>query len=117
MMKPKNFIALFFALLFLTKLVSVDARAYSLLLESSGISLVNKFCEKEKFIDASDQQLLQQAEQQLSLELDFLCHAPVQFSLFEWQPMIAEDNFRKHTYNNPGLIQVYSDRLYPPPRV
>lgn len=117
MMKPKNYIALFLTLLFLGKLISVDAKMYTLLLESNGISLVNRFCHKDKFIDASDQQLLQQAEQHLNLEMDFLCQAPVQISLFEWQPLITEGNFKNHNYNNPPVIQVYSDRFYPPPRV
>lgn len=116
-MKPKNYIALFLVFLFLGKLVSVDAKAYTLLLESNGISLVNKYCDHGKFMDASKEQNLQEAEQHLILQMDFLCQAPVELTFSEWQPLLLEDNFKEHNYRDPGFLQVHSDRFYPPPRV
>lgn len=117
-MKPKAYIAVFFTLLFFVKVVSVDAKAYTMLLQSNGISLVNQYCYNGDFIDSSDQkQDLHQANQHLSLHMDFLCNTPVQLAVVEWESMVKTAVFKKHGYLTPGIPIVPTDRFYPPPRV
>lgn len=117
-MKPKAYIAVFLAILFMGKVVSVDAKAYSILLQSNGISLVNQYCQYGDFMDSSEQkQDLQEAQQHLSLHMDFLCNTPVQLSVVEWKSMVKPAVFKKYGYLTPGTPIVHTDRFYPPPRV
>lgn len=117
-MKPKAYIAVLFTLLFLGKVVSVDAKAYSMLLQSNGVSLVNQYCQYGDFMDTSDQkQDIQQAEQGLSLQMDFLCNTPVQLLVAQWESIVNTAVIKKHGYLTPGIPTVHTDRFYPPPRV
>lgn len=117
-MKAKPYISVFLTLLFIGKVVSVDAKAYSMLLQSNDISLVNQYCQYGNFMGGSDeQQDFQETQQHLSLQMDFLCNTPVQLSLVEWNAILKESIFKKHGYLTPGIPLVHTDRFYPPPRV
>lgn len=118
LMKPKAYIAVFLTLLFIVKVVSVDAKAYSMLLQSNEITLVNQYCDYGKFMGGSDeQQDFQEAQQHLILQIDFLCNTPVQLSVVEWESIVKEPVFKKHGYLPPSMPLVHTDRFYPPPRV
>lgn len=117
-MKPKTLIALLLTFLFIGKVVSIDAKAYTLLLENQGISLVNQYCEYGGFTDDdTTQQNLNDASAGNHLQIDFLCHTPVQLAVSGWQSLPDLQNFKKHGYLTPQIPQVHKDRFYPPPRL
>lgn len=96
----------------------MDAKAYSMLLQSNEITLVNQYCDYGKFMGSSDeQQDFQEAQQHLSLQMDFVCNTPVQLSVIEWVSIVKEPVFNKHGYLAPGIPIVHTYSFYPPPRV
>lgn len=52
-----------------------------------------------------------------SFEVDYLCHVVFDIQLQDFSETIAENNFEKYAYRDPGNFSVPSDKFYPPPKV
>ena len=114
-MQFKNYIAILFVVIFLGKLVTMDANFFGVFLDSSGVTLVNRMCSKKPLLTvASDD--ISTAKVNQGLEMDFLCHTIFDHQLGEWVVALTEDNFRKHNYQTPGLFSTPREKFYPPPK-
>lgn len=119
-MKPKTYISLLLLVLFVGKVLSVDARGFTLFLENEEISLINKICKRGHLQDASDleqDQHVQNDENRTVLEVDFLCQTPVQLKETSVEFLAISENYKSHFYVDAGPPNIHSDRFYPPPRV
>ena len=114
-MELKKHIAFILVVIFLGKMISIDAKLFGVLLDNTGISLVNKRCAKPKLTPASE--VISTASFDQGLEMDFLCHSVFDQNLAEWTVAVIEDNFREYSYQSPGLFPTPRDKFYPPPKV
>lgn len=115
-MQLKNYIALLFVVIFLGKLVTMDAKFFGAFLDSSGVTLVNKMCSKKPLLSNAAEDISTATIDQ-GLEMDFLCHSVFDHQLADWGVALTEDNFRKYNYQTPGIFSTPREKFYPPPKV
>ena len=114
-MKLKNYIALLFVIIFLGKLVTMDAKFLGAFLDSNGVTLVNKMCSKKPQLSNTSEDISTATLDQ-GLEMDFLCHTVFDHKIADWGMAISEDNFRQYKYMTPGLFSTPREKFYPPPK-
>ncbi|SDL32097.1 hypothetical protein SAMN04488034_103184 [Salinimicrobium catena] len=114
-MQLKNYIALTLVVIFLGKLLTMDAKFYGTFLESKGVTMVNKMCSKPQLKTAKED--IAPASLNQGLEMEFLCHTVFDQTIAEWAVALNEDNFREYSYQTPGLFRTPRDKFYPPPKV
>lgn len=115
-MQLKNHIALLLVVIFLGKLMTIDSKAFGAILDSSGVTMVNKMCSKKLLNNKTSKDLTTKTVNQ-SLEMDFLCHTVFDHNITEWIVTLTEDNFRKYNYQTPGNFSTLQEKFYPPPKV
>ncbi|MFD0976000.1 hypothetical protein [Salinimicrobium gaetbulicola] len=115
-MQLKNHVALLLVVIFLGKLVTVDSKGFGALLDSSGMTLVNKMCSKKLPNNKTSEDLSTDTVIQ-GLEMDFLCHTAFDHNITEWGVTMTEDNFREYNYQTPGVFSSLQKKFYPPPKV
>ena len=115
-MQLKNYIALLFVIIFLGKIVTVDAKFLDAFLDSSGVTLVNKRCSKKSLLSNATQDISTATVDQ-RLEMDFLCHTVFDHQLTDWDVALTLNNFRKYNYQTPGIFSTPREKFYPPPKV
>lgn len=114
-MQFKNYIAAFFVVVFLGKMISVDAKLLGMILDNSQVTLVNKLCPKKQLQMGSAEEFSADSFTS-SFEVDYLCHVVFDMQLQDLSETIAENNFEKYTYRDPGSFSEPSDKFYPPPK-
>lgn len=114
-MQWKNYIALLFVVIFLGKMLTMDTKFFGAFLDSSGVTLVNKMCSKPQLSPAAED--ISTVTLNQGLEMDFLCHTVFDHQIAEWTVSLTKDNFRKYTYQTPGIFSPPRDKFYPPPKV
>lgn len=114
-MKLKNHIALLFVIIFLGKLVTMDAKFLGVFLDSNGVTLVNKMCKKKSHLSNASEDVSTATLDQ-SLEMDFLCHTVFDHKIAQWGMVLSEVNFRQYQYTTPGLFSTPREKFYPPPK-
>lgn len=114
-MQFKNYIAAFLVIVFLGKMVSVDAKLLGMILDSSQVTLVSKLCPKKQ-LQANSAEEYSGDSFTPSFEVDYLCNVVFTIQLQDSSETIAENNFKKYKYRDPGNFSVPSDKFYPPPK-
>lgn len=114
-MSLKPYIASLLVLVFLAKLLTVDAQLSNLMLESSGITMVKKACVYPKAADKTTTTLSTETKLQ-DLAFDYLCHSVFDLKVGNSPLRLAEDNFRVYPYQAPVHFPPHGDKFYPPPK-
>ncbi|UZH54962.1 hypothetical protein JRG66_13485 [Salinimicrobium tongyeongense] len=112
----KNFIAAFLILLFLGKIVSIDAKFIGVILEASEVTLVNKMCLKQQLTEGSHSEFTH-ADITSHVELDYLCHVSFDFRPEEEFKTLTAKHFKENSYHPPEIFPISRDKFYPPPKV
>ncbi|MCC8361308.1 hypothetical protein [Salinimicrobium sediminilitoris] len=112
----KNYIAAFFVLLFLGKMVSIDAKLLGIIYSASEVTLVNNMCPKQQLDNDSPDEFAQ-ADLESHFEFDYLCQVAFDFKPDEEVNTVTHNNFKKHSYRAPGIFSISRDKFYPPPKV
>jgi hypothetical protein len=112
----KKYIAALLVLLFLGKMISIDAKLLGFIYSTSEVTLVNKMCPKHQ-LDKDSPDEFAQADLEFHFELDYLCNVAFDFKPDEEIHTITHDNFKKHSYRTPGIFSISRDKFYPPPKV
>jgi hypothetical protein len=111
----KNYIALFFVVVFLARLATVDTNSFELLLSSSGVTMVNKMCPKKQLLKNASEKLSPETAAQ-EVEMNFLCHTVFDHETTEWKIAMTGENFQQYTYQAPGIFSPPTEKFYPPPK-
>lgn len=115
-MQFKRHIALLLVFIFLGKMLTVDAKFLGSLLNSTGVTLVNKNCHKKSLLSGNSDEVSTPDSRQV-LKMDLLCHSAFDHSIAEWLAPPIEDNFLKYKYQTPGIFPTPPEKFYPPPKV
>ncbi|WP_324719516.1 hypothetical protein [Salinimicrobium sp. HB62] len=114
-MDHKTYIAIIFVLIFFGKLAFLDAKLPGLILDASGISLVNKLCPKKQIHTNSPTEFATD-DVITGLEIGYLCNTALDIEISSSIIDHTETNYRKYSYQVPGKFSVPDDRFYPPPK-
>ena len=114
-MDHKNFLAVLLVMIFFGKMAFLDAKLPGLILDASGITLVNKLCPKKQIQTDSPTEF---STDNISpgFEIDYLCNTAVDIESARSPIAHTESNFRKYSYEVPGKFSVPDDKFYPPPK-
>lgn len=116
LMGLKNYIAAFLVILFLGKMVTIDAKFLGVIFNASEVTLVNKMCYK-KHLHNHSPDVFTQTDIDSHFEYDYLCQVAFDFKPGEDVKTITENNFKEHNYRAPGTFSITRDKFYPPPKV
>lgn len=114
-MSVKNYISAFFILVFLGKLITMDAKIFSVILNSSEVTLVNKLCPKKQF-QAEASKEFATANLASFFEYHHLCHTVFDIKISHTSEQLTENNFRRYNYKEPADLSTPGEKFYPPPR-
>ena len=114
-MGSKNYIAALFIIIFLGKMVSIDAKFLGVLFASSEVTLVSKSCPKKQLQKSLAHEYTTDNFTS-GFELDYLCHTAFDIRVEDWPETLAENNFKKYSYREPRDSSIPGDKFYPPPR-
>ncbi|RKS53375.1 hypothetical protein BC962_1625 [Gillisia mitskevichiae] len=112
-----NYIGCFLLIIFIAKLISVDAKIIEFTFENDFISHVNPNCKKSQFNDSNSTSNLSLENQQPIHLLNYLCSAPYNLELFTWEDLIILDYQQSISYRVISFSSNYPKKLYPPPKV
>lgn len=114
-MQFKKYIATFLVLIFLGKMISIDAKYLGVIFDSSEVTLVNKLCPKKQLQQDSTGQY-KSDNFDSGFELNYLCHVAFDVQISDSPEAPVESNFRQYSYHAPGKFYAPGDKFYPPPR-
>ncbi|NJW51517.1 hypothetical protein [Salinimicrobium oceani] len=114
-MDHKSYLAMLLVLIFVGKLAIFDAKFPALIFEASEITLVNNWCPKKQMQISSPEEYTSENYTSF-LEIDFLCHSAYNIQLGVPSNVLAGENYKKYTYNSPGIFSIPHKKYYPPPK-
>lgn len=111
----KNFLAVFFIIVFLGKLVTIDGKFVNILFNASGVTLVNKLCPKKQ-LQTDPTENYNSQDFTADFEIDYLCHAAFDIEMDDSPEALAENNFESYSYRQPANFSIPWYKFYPPPK-
>lgn len=111
----KNYIALFFVVIFIGKLATIDSNFFELLMNSSEVTVVNKMCPKKQLLKNSSDKISISSKGE-GIEMNFLCHSLFDHEIMGWESITAQNNFQTYSYRSPRIFSPPGDKFYPPPK-
>lgn len=114
-MNFKNYLAAFFIMVFLGKMVTIDARFLGIIFDTSEVMLVNKLCPKKQLHQDTSQKFATDNVTP-SFEIDYLCNVVFDIQVDDSSEALPENNFKKYSYRAPGNFSIPGDKFYPPPK-
>ncbi len=114
-MQFRNYIAAFLVMVFLGKMISMDAKFLGMVFDTSEVMLVNKLCPKKQLQTKSPQEYATN-DFAPSFEIDYLCHSAFDIQIDYSLEALSENNFKKYSYRAPGIFSIPGDKFYPPPK-
>ena len=114
-MNVKNYISAFFILVFLGKMITMDAKIFSVLLDPSEVTVVNKLCPKKQFQAGASKEFAA-ANLASVFEYQHLCQTVFDIKISHTSEQPTENNFRRYNYKEPADLSTPGEKFYPPPR-
>lgn len=116
-MKNSNYIGCLLLLVFIGKLISVDAKFLEFTSENNFVSHVNPNCKKIQFKNTKSIFEYSLGNSKTTHSINYMCSAPYNIELFTWEDTIIANYHQKISYRVATLSSDYSKKLYPPPKV
>ena len=116
-MKATNYIGCLLLIVFIGKLISVDAKFIEFASESSFASNVNPNCKKLHFKNTKSTSQYSSENPDTTHTINNLCSVPYNLEVLSWENLIIPNYQQKITYRAATFSSNNSKKLYPPPKV
>lgn len=118
-MEYKNRLAILLLLVFIGKLISIDAKFIEFTTDTDFVAHINPYCKKVKVSTASTKHVLTLETTNIgeSHSFQYVCTTPYNLRLVAWEtffPFKYQENIK---YISSGFSSNYSKKLYPPPQL
>ncbi len=111
-----NYIGCLLLIVFIGKLISVDAKFIEFASESNFISHVNPNCKKLQFKITKSFSEYSSENPDATHTINYLCSAPYNLDLFAWEDLIISNYQQRISYRAATFSLDHSKKLYPPPK-
>lgn len=112
----KKYIAITLVMVFLGKLITVDADFFSFILEANQVVLLNHVCEKKKNDFKETGENLKIPSPIQTLKIARTCSNNYQIIAEKEFPEIINFDYMQFSYETQMILIIHSRKLYPPPK-
>lgn len=104
-------------IVFIGKLISVDAKFIEFASENNFASNINPNCKKLQFKNTTSTSDFSSENPDTTHIINYLCSTPYNLELFVWEELSVSSYQQKISYRAATFASTYPKRLYPPPKV
>lgn len=115
-MKIKIYIATFFILIFLGKLITIDSNIFGLIFKGNEITFVDPFCPNQKLKSAKETNSFHKYLTLNKIEIDVFCNTIYSINFFKIFTFLKKSNYKKVNYFSFLVDSLFSFKFYPPPK-
>ncbi|MCF4101866.1 hypothetical protein L1I30_09325 [Gillisia sp. M10.2A] len=117
LMQLKPYIALFFALAFLVKLVAIDSKITTVLHDSSAITLINPFCPKQHLHSHNNHEKFNSVEVLNKHTINVTCSSVYELNSKELTRAFNTFDYLTYDYRFNKVLTPPTPKFYPPPKI
>ncbi len=116
-MKLKTYIAFILCILFCSKLLLVEAKAFSLWDNVDGITFTNPYCKKKNAKSSSKELNVSASKDHSLLVFSFTCQQNFQLTSPYQEIWFQEKQVKEYAYQHPQILVLFKELQLPPPKL
>jgi hypothetical protein len=115
-MKIKIYIAAFFIIIFIGKLITIDSNIFGLIFKGNEITFADPFCPNHKLKPAKEINSFHKYSTLNKIKIDIFCNVIYPVNFFQISTILKKYNYKKVNYFSFLVNSLYSFKFYPPPK-
>lgn len=116
-MRYKNYIGFILLIVFIGKLISIDAKFIEFATETNFVSHINPHCKKIKLQSTNAPAQYSLLKSDINHTFQYVCATPYNLELSNWDNLLQPKYLPKIDYRISTIPSDYFNNLYPPPKI